>query len=204
MTSLRAFAGGIPVTVGLAGAIASYAAGRVWLGNAFVAFGLLGLVLTLVKWLPLLHRLPLVGAIPPPEVAFRLQIPGGGMTHEINPGAEALVVLCAEVAGGRRAEITRVLVNAYVVGATNIYRTDPHGTPYTNGGQRGKTPDGFYRSISDVTIPLGALVMYFKVTIPGPGNYEVVLTLQSPDFHDKGDHYYRDTLIARSKSPSEE
>lgn len=42
--------------------------------------------------------------------------------------------------------------------------------------------------------------MFFKVTIPRPGEYEVVLKLQSPDFYDKGDQIYRDKLIARPLS----
>jgi hypothetical protein len=41
-------------------------------------------------------------------------------------------------------------------------------------------PDAPYWSISSLTIPLGALLMFFKVTIPEPGEYDVVLKIQSP------------------------
>jgi hypothetical protein len=33
--------------------------------------------------------------------------------------------------------------------------------------------------------------MFFKITIPEPGSYEAVLTLQSPEFYDRTDHRYR-------------
>jgi hypothetical protein len=33
--------------------------------------------------------------------------------------------------------------------------------------------------------------MFFKITIPKPGTYEAVLTLQSPEFYDRTDHRYR-------------
>ena len=99
---------------------------------------------------------------------------------------------------GRRQEITRVTLNAYVVGATDIRRTVQDGTPYPDGGHRLEGPDGPYWSQSGMTIPLSAYLLFFKITIPQPGEYGVVLTLQSPDFHNKRDHFYRGTLIARS------
>jgi hypothetical protein len=92
-------------------------------------------------------------------------------------------------------------VNASVIGATDIYRTDQDGTPYKDGGGRLGRADARYWSISPVTIPIAAFVMFFKVTIPEPGEYDVVLTVQSPDLYDKGDHFYRDTLVARERSP---
>jgi hypothetical protein len=51
----------------------------------------------------------------------------------MDPAAEARVLVCAGVQGGRRNEITRVLVNAYVVGSTNTYRTYQDGEPYKDG-----------------------------------------------------------------------
>jgi hypothetical protein len=60
-------------------------------------------------------------------------------------------------------------------------------------------PDGPYWAISNVTIPLGAFLTFFKVTIPEPGEYTVVLTLQSPDLYDKEDHRYEDTFVARAR-----
>jgi hypothetical protein len=60
-------------------------------------------------------------------------------------------------------------------------------------------PDRPYWAISNVTIPLGAFLTFFKVTIPEPGEYTVVLTLQSPDLYDKEDHRYEDTFVARAR-----
>ena len=109
------------------------------------------------------------------------------------------MLLCAGVLPeGRREEITRVTLNAHVVGAINIERTKQDANPYPSGGTRLQGPDGPYWSHYPMTIPLGAFLMFFKVTIPEPGEYEVVLTLQSPDFRDKGDHFYRGTLTARA------
>ena len=97
--------------------------------------------------------------------------------------------------------------------ASRSWRSAPTGSPTrghaarrTGTGSRTRTaapagdPDALYWSMSSLTIPLGALVMFFKVTIPRPGEYEVVLKLQSPDFYDKGDQIYRDKLIARPLS----
>jgi hypothetical protein len=185
------------------GATASFVNGCILLGIAFVLIGFLGLTLTLAKWLPLLHKLPLVGAIPPPEIKFHLEAPKDGMTFDMNPSAEARVLLCAGIPEGRRHEITKVLVNAYVVGSTDIRRTTQSGEPYPNGGHRMEGPDGPYWTISSLTIPIGALLMFFKITIPKPDEYDVVLKLQSPDFYDKGDHIHGDKLIARPEVPSE-
>jgi hypothetical protein len=88
-------------------------------------------------------------------------------------------------------------VNAYVVGATDISRTYQDGASYEGSGVRMKGPDAPYWSVSGVTIPLGAFLMFFKVTLPKPGDYEAMLVLQSPDFYDKGDHFYRATIMAR-------
>jgi hypothetical protein len=167
------------------------------LGTVLAAIGGIALILTFAKWLPLLHKLPLVGAISPPEVRFHLEAPRNGMTFPMNPSAEARVLLGAVIPEGRRHEITRVLVNAYVVGATDIRRTTQDGRPYPDGGHRMGGPDGPYWSIHPLTIPIGAMLMFFKVTIPRPGEYKVVLRLQSPDFYEKSDQVYEDKLIAR-------
>lgn len=190
MTPERAFAGGTVLTISAAGATTAYALGCPLVGHLFVVLGFVGLTLTFAKWLPGLHRLPLVGAIPLPKIEFHLEAPPGGMEFEMDPTAEARVLLCAGVLPeGRREEITRVTLNAYVVGAINIERTKQDANPYPSGGTRLQGPDGPYWSHYPMTIPLGAFLMFFKVTIPEPGEYEVVLTLQSPDFRDKGDHF---------------
>jgi hypothetical protein len=120
------------------------------------------------------------------------------MTFDMDPRqGKARVVLCVGVLP-RRHEITRASVNAYVVGATAITRTHQGGAPYAGGGIAMEGSDAPYWSVSNLTIPLGAFLMFFKVTIREPGEYEVVFSLQSPDFYDKGDHFYRDKLIARS------
>jgi hypothetical protein len=182
-------------------AATAFASGNVLLGAPFAVLAVLALVATFASLLPVFHLLPFVGAVRPPEIEFHLEAPPSGMAFDIKPGAEARVLLCAGVLPeGRRDEITRVTVNAYVVGATNIVRTEQDGTPYENGGRRLTGPDAPYWSISSLTIPLGPFLMFFKVTIPDPGEYEVVLSLQSPDFHDKGDHVHRATLIARSRT----
>lgn len=199
MTPERAFAGGTVLTISAAGATTAYALGCPLVGHLFVVLGFVGLTLTFAKWLPGLHRLPLVGAIPLPKIEFHLEAPPGGMEFEMDPTAEARVLLCAGVLPeGRREEITRVTLNAHVVGAINIERTKQDANPYPSGGTRLQGPDGPYWSHYPMTIPLGAFLMFFKVTIPEPGEYEVVLTLQSPDFRDKGDHFYRGTLTARA------
>ena len=181
-----------------AGASTAYGSGNVVLGTVFALVALAALVATFARLLPGLNRLPLVGAPPPPKVRFHLEGETGRMTFDMGSKGPADVVLCAGVLPeGRRDEITRVLFNAYVVGATDIARCRQDGSPYPNGGHCLKGPDAPYWADSGVTIPLGALLLFFKVTIPEPGDYDVVLTFQSPDFYDKGDHFYRDTLIAR-------
>jgi hypothetical protein len=203
MSARRAFAGAVALAA-LAAAATAYTNSCPILGTLFVVVGLLGLILTCAKWIPVLHKLPLVGAIPPPKVTFALAAPLDGMTFPMNPTAEARVLLSVVIPEGRPHEITRGVVNVYVVDALNIYRTDADGQPYEDGGRRGKGPDGPYWSIHPHTIPLGAQVMYFKVTIPEPGEYEVVFKLQSPDLYSKKDYVYRGKLIARSREVREE
>jgi hypothetical protein len=197
----RAFGGAVALFV-LGTAVTAYVNDYAVLGTVLLVIGVIGLILVATKWIPVLHRLPLVGAIPPPEVRFHLERESERMAFDMHPSAPARVLLCAGIPEGRRREITRVLVNAYVAGATSIYRAYQDGEPYKEGGVRMTGPDAPYWSVSGLTIPLGAFLIFFKVTIPEPGEYEVILKLQSPDFHSRKDHVYRDKLIARAKSPS--
>jgi hypothetical protein len=160
-----------------------------WLSGVFVALTVLTLVGTVAHRLRWLHQLPppLGAPRPPRDVRFGLEGHDGltmRMASTERQGVVQRVVIPPE---GRPDEIPRVLVNAYVVGATHITRALPGGSTYRDGGFAGQAPDGPYWSISGVTLPIGAFEMFFKVTIPKPGIYEAVLTLQSPEFYSRGD-----------------
>jgi hypothetical protein len=196
----RAFGGAVALFV-LGAAVTAYANDSPLLGTALLIVGEIGIVLTFAKWLPILHRLPRAGAIPPPEVDFHLEAPPDGMTFAMDPDEPESVLLCALIRGGRRHELTRVLVNMAVVGATKIDRTYQDGELYKDGGIRQGPPTAPYWVIPSLTIPLADFVMFFKVTIPKPGDYDVLLRLQSSDFYNRGEHAYLDMLIARSSAP---
>jgi hypothetical protein len=85
----------------------------------FVAATILTLVGTVAHRLPLLHQLPppLGAPRPPRDVEFRLEgVIRRTASHE-RQGVLLRIVIPPE---GRPDEIPRVLVNAYVVGATHI------------------------------------------------------------------------------------
>jgi hypothetical protein len=197
----RAFGGAVALFV-LGTAVTAYVNDCELPGTVLLVIGVIGLIMVAAKWMPLLHKLPLVGAVRPPDARFHLEREAERMAVDIEPPAPVHVLLRVEIPEGRRREITRVLVNAYVVGATDIYRAHQDGERFEDGGHRLKGLDGPYWSIEALRIPIGAKLLFFKVTIPEPGEYEVVLKLQSPDFYSRDDHVYRDTLVARARSPS--
>ncbi len=196
MRSDRGTARGIAVAATIAGASSAFASGNVGLGTVFVCIGLLAIVATFANRLPVVHRLPAIGAPKPPEIRFHLEEEVEPMVLEMGPEGAADAILCAAAQEGRSDEITRVLLNAYVVGSTEIFRCDQDGDPFGD-GHRLRGPDAPYWAVGDVTIPIGAQLFFFRVTIPEPGRYEVVVSLQSPEFHDRGDHFYREALVAR-------
>jgi hypothetical protein len=128
-------------------------------------------------------------------VEFRLEGQDNLRVRMASTAREGVVVRVVIPAEGRPDEIPRVLMNAYVVGATHITRVLPDGSTYRDGGVAGKGPDGPYWSISGVTLPIGPYEFFFKVTITKPGTYEAVVTLQSPEFHDRREHRYRDEIM---------
>jgi hypothetical protein len=171
-----------------------------WLAATLLALTGLIVLGTAAHRLPILHKLPVIGAKRPPKVEFHLE-PQGGMTFTLDP-ARREVVLCVGLSNPGRHEIEKVYVNAYVVGSTSITRCRQDGTPYPAGGGDMLVADAPYWAISRLIIPPDAFVMYFAVAIPAPGSYEVVLKLLSPEFYERGDIYYRDKLVARAADAS--
>lgn len=71
------------------------------------------------------------------------------------------------------------------------------GSSYPDGGSRLVADYPYWQGRID-PLPPDAYVMYFRVTIPGPGSYEAVLRLRSPEFYGKEDHWYRATITAEA------
>jgi hypothetical protein len=190
----------LPLT-GAAIAAASDKPGLMW-----ALIGVSGIVLlgTIANRLPVIHHLPpSIGAPrPPTDVRFSLEGHDGLTMRMTSTAREAFILRVTIMPEDRPEEITRVLVNAYVVGATHINRVLPDGSMYRDGGVAGKGPDGPYWSVSGVTLPIGAFEMFFKLTITKPGAYTALLTLRSPEFHHRGDHRYEDVITVLPPEPA--
>lgn len=144
--------------------------------------------------LPVFHRLPVVGAAPPPSVSF--QIEGGrGTSVQMGSTGPEDVIVRVTVVNDHHAEIPRATYEAFVVDAAGIERCYPDGVPYPrDGGMCLHQPHGEAASgvvefwTASTVIPHGALLLFFRVTIPAPGDYRAVLRLRSPEFYGRQDH----------------
>lgn len=163
------------------------------LGGILVGVTGVVLVTAFADQLPLLHRLPVVGATPPPsEVNFHIE-GQDNLVWRPSHDRPADVVLSIGLPDERRNEVRGVTFNAYVVGATEITRCNQDGTPRED-GSRLMGPDAPYWQASGLTIPPAAFIFFFKVRISAPGEYVVVFKFRSPEFYGKRDYEYRTVL----------
>jgi hypothetical protein len=151
--------------------------------------------------LPGLHLLPIIGAPRPPQIDFHIE-GSDGLYYRMRGDNPEDVILAVGFAAGRRDELRRIAFNAYVVGSTEIVRCDQSGAPYGE-GSRMMGPDGPYWQASGLTIPIGAVLLYFRVTIPRPGNYGVRFLLWSPEFYGRDDWDYRTGIRVLPPTPAE-
>jgi hypothetical protein len=169
-------------------ATAAFSVGNVTLGAALTVTTVLLLLGSFADRLPALHLLPGVGAPPPPAVEFHFE--STGRRTFIMDRAPQDAVLTIGLTNDHHGSIASVLVNAYVVGATEIQRCTQDGEPYRGGGGRLRGPDAPYWSQSDVTIVRGSTVWFFRVTLPGPGEHDAVLVLDSSAFYGRREVRY--------------
>jgi hypothetical protein len=169
-------------------ATAAFSVGNVILGAALTVVTVLLLLGSFADRLPALHRLPLVGAAPLPAVEFHFE--DTGRRTFVMDHAPQDAVLVVGLTNDGHIPIPGTLLNAYVVGSTEIQRCTQDGDRNAGGGGRLRGPDAPYWSQSDVTIGRGSTVWFFKVTLPGPGDYHAYLLLNSPAFYGREDVRY--------------
>lgn len=180
---------GVTLATILAGfAAAAFAVGNVILGASLTVLATALALASVADRLPLLNRLPVIGAAPLPDVEFYFEDTGRRtfvMHHEPQDA-----ILAVGITNHHHYPIKDVVVNAYLVGSTDIERCTQDGEPYGNGGRRARGPDAPYWSQVGVTIQRDANPWYFRITIPRPGGYLAVLVIDSPDFYGQRDVRY--------------
>jgi hypothetical protein len=174
------------------GSIAVFWEGNVGLGLTVVAAAALLAVFTFADRLPLLQRLPVIGATPWPSVAFLFE-PTKTKTALFDPvesGQTRDLIVCMQVLNSRRKEIERARINVWVTGAADIERCEQDGSPGSFAGSKRRN-DGPYWTESGITLGPAATELFFRVTLPGPDEYEAVLRLWAPEFHRDGKDFRR-------------
>ena len=114
------------------------------MSGVFVGLTVLTLLGTVAPRLRWLHQLPppLGAPRPPKEVKFGLEDHDGLTIQMASSARQGVIMRITIPPEGRPDEIPRVLVNAYVVGATHIIRALPSGATYRDGGVAGKGRTG--------------------------------------------------------------
>lgn len=90
-----------------------------------------------------------------------------------------------------------VVCNAWVTNATDIRRCRQDGRPLKNAGSRIQGPDDLFWAARE-DINRGDFLLHFKVTVPKPGEYEAILTLDSEAYSGPPDIRYSHSFEARS------
>jgi hypothetical protein len=138
-------------------------------------------VATFAPTLPILHRLPLVGA---PRVTVYIN-------QEQIPHVPTDVVLRVGFKNDGPKRVTAVLGNVLVPLPIEIRPSDFAGELQDRGSRMPPTeldgrPTRFWAE-KDVNLPKGATLLHYRLTIPEPGDYPVQITYSSDDLSGKGD-----------------
>jgi hypothetical protein len=157
-----------------------------WSAVSWVLFGA-GFVVLAVAFadrLPVLHKLPPPwGAVEPPKVTCHVEgRPDLRFEMQTIGGPEA-VHLTVGFSHRNRHKIRELDLNVYVVGSGPIQRCAQDRTPYHSGGKMQHGPDGPYWTESDIKIARQQ-PMWFNVDIPEPGQYHIVVDMDSPEFYE--------------------
>jgi hypothetical protein len=151
---------------------------------ALFGVGVAVLVLAFADRLPLLHKLPLpFGAVQPPRVECHIE----GRTDlqfEMQTVSDPdTVLLVVGFSHDNRHKIADFDLNVYVVGSTSIHRCAQNGARYRSGGAM-QVAEGPYWTDGDIELARRQ-PMWFKVDIPEPGEYQIVVVMNSPEFYEK-------------------
>ncbi|MDQ4040821.1 MAG: hypothetical protein M3141_03630 [Actinomycetota bacterium] len=201
MHALNATRLGTGVTVVIALAAAVFTSPSWLLTGALVVIAVAVGVVTLAPAIPLLHRLPAVGAHPPPTLYFHLE-ETGSLDFQCASDEPQHVTLCAGFKNDDRREIEPVYMNLKVIGSTEITRCHQDGSEYPDGGNRMRA-DSPYWAINRFAINPGSLVMHFDVELPGPGAYRFYLHIWGSPFYKKDGVYYQGEIHALPPEPPE-
>jgi hypothetical protein len=175
---------GFAVAALLATGGAGYEQGWSWVSWASFGAGVAVLVVAFADRLPALHKLPPpLGAVQPPRVDCYIEgRPDLHFEMQTVSGPDT-VLLAVQFSHDNRHKIADFDLNVYVVGSRDIYRCAQNGARYRAGGGT-QVAEGPYWTEGD--IKLGRLQpMWFKVEIPEPGNYQIVVVMNSPEFYNK-------------------
>jgi hypothetical protein len=174
-------------SIGFAAAALLAAAGagiqQGWCAVSWVLFGMGVLVLTLAfaDRLPYLHKLPPPwGAVEPPKVECFVE-GRNDLRFEMHDAPDS-VLLGVGFSHRNRRKIRELDLNVYVVGSGRIQRCAQDRTPYQSGGGM-QVADGPYWTESDIKLGR-AQPMWFYVEIPEPGQYQIVVVMDSPEFYE--------------------
>lgn len=150
---------------------------------AFFGAGVVALTLAFADRLPYLHKLPPpLGAVEPPKVNCHVE-GRSDLRFEMQTVSEPdTVQLTVWFTHRNRHKIREVDLNVYVVGSRSIQRCAQDRTPYQSGGKM-QHAEGPYWTESDIKIARKQ-PMWFNVQIPEPGQYQIVVDMDSPEFYE--------------------
>jgi hypothetical protein len=149
---------------------------------AFFGAGFVVLAVAFADRLPVLHKLrPPLGAVEPPKVKCHVEgRPDLRFEMQDVPDTVQLTVVFEH---RNRHKIREFDLNVYVVGSRSILRCAQDRTPLDSGGKMQHGQDGPYWTESDIKIARKQ-PMWFNVQIPEPGQYQIVVDMDSPEFYE--------------------
>jgi hypothetical protein len=150
---------------------------------AFFGAGVVVLLIAFADRLPVLHRLPPPLAVELPTVTCHVE-GRPDLRFEMQTVSQVDTVhLTVAFEHRNRHKIREFDLNVYVVGSVSIQRCAQDRTPLHEGGKMQYGPDGPYWTESDIKLARKQ-PMWFNVQIPGPGRYQIVVDMDSPEFYE--------------------
>lgn len=165
------------------GLIAAVIAGMAVLAIVCACLAVVIALATIADRLPLLHRIPAIGAVPAPTVEIGIEGGEGRRFMMRSDRPEDVIVRVGLGKRDRRRVITHMTLNVWVTGSDSISLCDQNGNPRTDRGGILPGDMGSYWALGNVNFTSSAMLLYFKVRIPRPGTYEAAVSIESPDMY---------------------
>lgn len=199
MFSSRTSAGGTGAT--LLVLIAFQPGGIAVMGPILIGAAVLLVLATLAPKLPVLHRLPRVGA---PLIEPQITIPANTGGELVVNGSSQEVVLRVGFVNKGPTTLRDVTMNVCVARPLDLQACDFHGVPIAQGSEMPDTViDGHFWAFwaDDLKVPVGSTYRSYKVSCPALGRFPIRVTFSADDLYGPERTINTDLIVQAAPDP---